>query len=91
MLFWKPAWASGELKHFREHIFFNQLKSTTLNLNRLNGALAALSDKRLAEYADAIPDVWKSNNDALDKILDYIRSARENQAALFAAIKQILK
>ena len=91
VLFWKPAWAGGELKHFREHIFFNQLQGVTVNLNRLSGALAALSDKRLAEYADAIPDVWKSGNDATDKILDYLRSARENRAALFAAINEMLK
>lgn len=91
VLFWKPAWAGGELKHFREHVFFNQLKSTAMNLNRLDGALAALSDKRLAEYADAIPDEWKRNNDATDKILDYLRQARENRAALFAVVNQMLK
>lgn len=91
VLFWKPAWAGGDLKHFREHIFFDQLKGTITNLNRLNGALAALSDKRLAEYADAIPDAWKIGNDATAKILDYIRQARENPVALFAAINEILK
>jgi hypothetical protein len=91
VLFWKPAWAGGELKHFREHIFFNQLKRMAVNLNRFNGALEALSDERLAEYADAIPEVWKNGNDATDKILDYIGRARENRTALFAVINEMTK
>lgn len=91
VLFWKPVWAGGESRHFREHIFASQLKGATLDLNRLNGALAALSDQRLAEYADAIPDAWKSGNDATIRILDYLREARENRAAMFAAINEMLK
>lgn len=91
VLFWKPAWAGGGLNHFREHIFFNQLRGTTTDLDRLDGALAALSDKRLAEYADAIPAEWKIGNDATNKILDHIRQAREHRAAMFAAINEILR
>jgi hypothetical protein len=67
------------------------LKRMAVNLNRFNGALEALSDERLAEYADAIPEVWKNGNDATDKILDYIGRARENRTALFAVINEMTK
>ncbi len=91
VLFWKPTWAGGDLRHFREHVFFSQLKGTDFNLNRLDGALAALTDERIANYADAVPQSWRNGNDATDRILDYLRQARENRAALFAAITQMLK
>jgi hypothetical protein len=88
---WHPAWSGQGLEFLRNHVFYVQLKGQTFDWNRLNGALEAVSDKRLKEYAAAVPAEWKTGNDASDRILEYLKNARENRAALFAAIDQILK
>ncbi len=59
--------------------------------DRLNGALEALTDARLQEYHDAVPNEWLSNNDAAEQVADYLGQARQNRQALFAVINRLLK
>ena len=77
--------------NFFATMFYVQLKGQACDWSRLKGALEAMNDKRLIEYAAAVPDEWKTGNDATERILGYLKDARQNKAALFAAIDQILK
>ncbi|HXI70748.1 MAG TPA: HipA family kinase [Verrucomicrobiae bacterium] len=88
---WRPAWSGQGLEFLRNHVFYVQLKGQICDWSRLSGALEAMNDKRLIDYATAVPDEWKTGNDATDRILGYLKGARQNKAALFAAIDQILK
>jgi hypothetical protein len=88
---WQPPWTGQGNGFFRNHVFFQQLAGIPQNWDRLNGALEALTDARLQEYLDAVPNEWRSNNDAADQIADYLRQARQNRGALFSAINLLLK
>jgi len=88
---WQPPWTGQQLDFFRNHVFFQQLKSNAVNWSRLTGALEALTDGRLAAYLEAVPNEWKTNNDAADRIAGYLRDARQHRAELFAAINHPLK
>jgi len=55
------------------------------------GVLEALTDGRLDEYLDAVPNEWKTNNGAADGIAGYLRDARQHRAELFTAINHLLK
>lgn len=88
---WQPPWTGQQLDFFRNHVFFQQLKGNAHNWNRLTGALEALTDGRLAEYLDAVPNEWKTNNGTADRIAGYLRDARQHRTELFAAINHLLK
>lgn len=88
---WKPPWTGLQLDFFRNHVFFKQLKGNDNNWNRMTGALEALTDARFQEYIEAVPNEWKTNNDAVDQIAGYLRDARQNRLALFEAINHLLK
>ncbi len=88
---WKPPWAGQVPPLYRNHVFFRQLAGIAQNWDRMNGALEALTDTRLGEYLNTIPNEWRSQNDAADQIADYLRKARQNRSALFSAINQFLK
>ncbi len=87
---WQPPWAGGSLAHLTNHVFFRQLKGAAHTFDRLAGALAAISDNRLDEYATLIPAEWISAGDVTERILDYLKQARDNRAALFAAVTRLL-
>ena len=88
---WQPPWTGQGTDFFRNHVFFQQLQGTTPNFDRLRGALEALTDSRLNEYLDAIPNEWCPSNNAVDQIFKYLREARQNRAALFGVINHLLK
>jgi hypothetical protein len=88
---WQPPWTGRQLDFFRNHVFFQQLKGNSPDWSRLIGALEALTDVRLAAYLEAVPNTWKTNNDAADRIAGYLRDARQYRGELFAAISCLLK
>lgn len=75
----------------RNHVFYDGLKGTEANLERLTGALEAVTDERLAEYADAVPREWKTVNKAADEIVKYLREAREHCEGLMTEITRALQ
>jgi hypothetical protein len=87
---WKPPWMGHGTEFLRNHVFFQQLTGIQHNFNRLTGALEALTDARLKEYIETIPNEWRSNNKAAEQIADYLREARQNRVALFGIINHLL-
>ena len=88
---WRSAWSGQGLEFLRNHVFYVQLKGQSSDWSRMMGALEAISDKRLKEYAAEVPVEWMKGNSAVSEILDYLQDARRNRAALFAAIDLLLK
>lgn len=56
----------------------------------MQGALEAVDGARISEYVDAVPSVWKSNNDAVNKIKGYLELANSNSRVLFQKILEVL-
>jgi hypothetical protein len=88
---WQPPWTGRGLDFFRNHVFFQQLQGGEHRWERLLGALEALTDSRLKEYLAAVPNEWRSNNAAAERISEYLQDARQNRGSLFAAINRLLK
>ena len=60
-------------------------------MERLQGALEAVDDTRLNMYNRSIPDLWRQpDNDAVARILEYLRQARNNSAQLFQKVREVL-
>ena len=87
---WQPPWTGRGTEFCRNHVFFQQLTGIPHNFDRLSGALEALTDARLKEYVDAVPNEWRSKSDAADRIAEYLQQARQNRAALFGVINHLL-
>lgn len=89
---WKAPWTGEQLDFYRNHVFFQQLKGSTPNWDRLSGAVEALTDGRLTEYIAAVPNEWRTTTEsAADRIAGYLRDARQHRAKLFNAIKHLLR
>jgi hypothetical protein len=88
---WQPPWTGQGTEFFRQHVFFQQLAGLHHDWSRLTGALDALTDARLDEYIEAVPNEWRKNSKAPEGIADYLREARQNRTALFGVINHLLQ
>ena len=88
---WQPPWTGLGTEFLRHHVFFQQLAGLQHDWSRLTGALDALTDARLDEYIEAVPNEWRSNSKAAQEIADYLRRARQNRTALFGVINHLLQ
>lgn len=88
---WQPPWTGKGLEFLTDHVFYDQLKGTEFDLNRLTGAFEAISDDRLNQYAAAVPDDWKINKDCAKPIVDYLKEARQNLSEIISAARRLLQ
>ncbi len=94
ILGWKAPWEPGGASFPRDlppsirHVFLEELRGRTLDLNRLTGAFEAISDRRIDEYGGSLPAEWVADSQSVEGILDYIRALKEQ---LPLAIKQLLE
>ena len=88
---WQPPWTGQGTEFLRQHVFFQQLAGLKHDWSRLTGALDALTDARLDEYIEAVPNEWRTDSKAAQQIADYLRKARQNRAALFGVISHLLQ
>jgi len=88
---WKPPWTGQRLEFLRNHVFYDGLKGTEINLDRLTGALEAISDRRLQAYIDDLPAEWTAKTDAAGQIVEYVREARRKGNKIVSAITRILQ
>jgi hypothetical protein len=90
---WKPLWQLGSLDAMigggLQHLFFQDLKGTPVDLNRLEGAWRGISDARLAAYRRAIPLAWADDGGTAGEALDYIAQVRNNIDLAVAEVVRI--
>jgi hypothetical protein len=91
VLFWRPPWEGGDLSFLRDHLFFEPLRQSSINFDRLAGAVEALKVERLSIYSDAVPPEWPGGKDAADQILEYLMRLKQNILPTLEAIKTILR
>jgi len=90
---WIPPWERGGLEHLRgpgRHLFGDQLRSKALNLDRLAGAWLAVSDSRLEEYFDALPDEWSEADVQAERALTHVAMVRDNIEAALNEVRRVL-
>ncbi|GMV92424.1 MAG: hypothetical protein AMXMBFR82_22020 [Candidatus Hydrogenedentota bacterium] len=80
---WKSPWEPGAIQFNlagptdSRHVFLDQLARHSVNLDRLSGAIEAITSERLAEYKSVLPDEWLNDGAEIDSILDYIGQLRD--------------
>jgi len=75
----------------KDHVFYDGLKGHNVSMERIQGALEAIDDRRFGMYVDAIPVDWRNDNrDAPERIKDYLKQARDNSKKLFKKIREVL-
>jgi hypothetical protein len=88
---WQPPWTGQGLEFLTDHVFYDELKGTPVNLDRLTGAFEAITEERFDEYVAAVPDDWKVRSDAAVQIVTYLKQARENLDGITSAIGRLLR
>jgi hypothetical protein len=91
ILFWKPIWEGGDLGFLRKHVFYETLRKTPVDFNRLGGAIEALTADHLKSYAESVPAEWPKGADAAGKILDYLLPMKTNITKALDAIAAFLR
>lgn len=54
----KLPWELGGVDFLKNHIFWQALRGETLELDRFQGALEAIDEKRITKYLQAVPGEW---------------------------------
>jgi hypothetical protein len=93
---WKSPWERGAVSfpkgqpdRFR-HVFVDELRGSNHSFTRLAGAFDVLTDARLSEYRQALPQEWLGDGEDIDSILDYVRALRTNIDAALTNISNAL-
>lgn len=81
-LFWKAPWQLKALDGAQpplEHVFFNHLRGrASYPIEGLCARLAALTDQRIRDYADALPPSWAAEAQTVATARAFIMSLRDN-------------
>ena len=84
-------WDGKGMGFAKDHVFYDGLKGHNVTMERMQGALEAIDDRRFGMYVDAIPGDWRNDNkDASERIKDYLKQARDNSKKLFKKIREVL-
>ena len=84
-------WDGKGMEFAKDHVFYDGLKGHNVSMERIQGALEAIDDRRFGMYVDAIPVDWRNDNrDAPERIKDYLKQARDNSKKLFKKIREVL-
>jgi hypothetical protein len=87
---WQPGGLDFLASRPGRHVFFDGLKGTQLNFDRLVGAFESIDQHRLAEYSKAIPEQWRAATDAAEQIVAYIEQLKEHLSEAVAELARLL-
>ncbi|WP_298962954.1 HipA family kinase [uncultured Roseibium sp.] len=90
---WVPPWNPGGLNWIDRpgaHIFLQGLKGRAIDYKPIKDCWSSLSDERILEYRDAVPNVWAGVGPAVDAALQLIRGARDNIDGCLNEMRRVL-
>ena len=88
---WATAHQGNSFRFFEQHVFYASLRGGRVDLGPFQAKLAALSDKHVQGYFDAVPSAWREGNDFGEAIAGYLHEARQHRDGLINFIKHILR
>jgi hypothetical protein len=89
---WKSPWGKNAIAFPKgqpdriRHVFIDELRGSNPSFSRMAGAFDVLTDTRLNEYRQTLPQEWLGDGEDIDSILGYVRALRTN---IEAALKNI--
>lgn len=78
---------------YKEHIFYDSLRSQTIDFVDIESSWSSLKNERLDEYSLALPDEWKTGELASSAVLNaltHIKEIRDNIKPALEEIKRVL-
>jgi hypothetical protein len=80
ILGWTPPWKRVGGGHFpiEKHVLYGAVRNKPISLDRLENSLKSLTDSRLQEYGQALPDEWIGEGIEVSAVLEYIAELRNN-------------
>ena len=91
ILGWRPPWEPNALSYMgtdpSKHLFFDNLRGKTFDLNRLSGAMEAIGDERLMEYIECLPPEWLGVDSEHMRMKQHIASSRDH---IIGIVEQVL-
>jgi hypothetical protein len=88
---WELAKQGDSFRFLEQHIFYRCLRGGRLDLGPFKERLGGLTDKQVQGYADFVPAEWRSKSDFCDRIVGYLREARDQRETLIQFIKHLLR
>ncbi len=84
-------WDGKGINYIKDHVFYGGLRRRDVSLERIQGALEAIDDRRFAMYEDSVPGGWRNRSrDTAERIHEYLVRARNNSKKLFQKIREVL-
>ncbi len=94
VILWKPPWIPEGLKHIGNpgfHVFVGHLKGVRIDFSQAKDRWESLTDSRLQEYKEAVPDEWSAAGSDVDAAVALIAEARDNIDSCIGELRGILK
>ena len=88
---WVLADQATGFRFMENHIFYPALRGGRIDLGPFESKLAALSDDRIGSLVESVPAEWRSGHDLCEKIVAYLREAREEKTALLNFVRHQLR
>ena len=73
------------------HLFYRSLKGKPSDLSGLRTRWASISDARLVEYDNALPQEWRTATTTIQESLDFVRDVRDNIDAAMNEVQRTLQ
>ena len=86
---WAVAKQGKAFAFLDQHIFYRSLRGGRLDFGPFKEKLGALTDKQIQTYATSVPAAWRNKSDFCDRIVEYLREAREQRETLIQFIKHL--
>jgi hypothetical protein len=96
----KKPWQLGGLQHYEQpnsHLFTNQINQLVRNSNHkidldsFADSWRSITDERLQQYGEVLPDAWFADRPKLEQLLHYLKEVRENIDGLTTEIHRVLR
>jgi hypothetical protein len=91
---WKPPWEAGSLAYLgppNPHLLYANVRGTLVDLERLVGAVEAVTDERLDEYLAALPEAWIGPESQETQMIEQLRSMRAHIADIVLELRGALR
>lgn len=85
----KIPWDLREQPYLRDHVFFNGLRHTQLELSRITGAIEAITQDFWDEIDKVVPNEWKGTE--LQRIRAHIESVQQHLDEFLNEIRRVLQ
>ena len=73
-----------------KHLLYDSLFRKSIDFGRIEAAWSQITDDRLQQYSDALPERWRGADQVVSEALEYLKLARDNVSLSIAEVKRVL-